>query len=296
MAGDDPMRFRIIGAERQTGDDVNVVVEAPDPAAAEVRAQRMQVLVERITEEPDELAPTKVPLVPHIRVDLDQGELEVRASIGRAGQLVRSVGRGYFGSWRRRTAVTSLAHLSAFLAIGWFGPSLGGCYPRGLFPPLEDVKQTLNEVGYYQVGEDFQKGIIRGRAAWQTGFVSDASQFVGVVNVYCALDNRSKVIAIASQYRHYSLNDLFARTSDKAFIARRIHAARLQRAFAQLVGKSPAGVPLLEPDVDSADDTWRGVTESRGFSIELLRWGEGEPDAHYTTDARLAIALDRSFR
>ena len=42
------MKFRIIGAERQTGDDVDVVVEEPTASSAEDRANRMGVLVERI--------------------------------------------------------------------------------------------------------------------------------------------------------------------------------------------------------------------------------------------------------
>lgn len=43
-----PMKFRIIGAERQTGDDVNLIVEEQDRASAERYAYRAGVLVERI--------------------------------------------------------------------------------------------------------------------------------------------------------------------------------------------------------------------------------------------------------
>jgi len=42
------MRFRIIGAERQTGADVDKVIEAPSQTAAEAQAHDMGVMVQRI--------------------------------------------------------------------------------------------------------------------------------------------------------------------------------------------------------------------------------------------------------
>lgn len=42
------MRFRIVGAERLTGDDVDMVIEAPTRGAAEAKAHRVNVLIERL--------------------------------------------------------------------------------------------------------------------------------------------------------------------------------------------------------------------------------------------------------
>ena len=42
------MHYRIIGAERQTGDDVDLVIEARSRGEAEAKAYRMNILVERV--------------------------------------------------------------------------------------------------------------------------------------------------------------------------------------------------------------------------------------------------------
>lgn len=42
------MKYRILGAERQTGDDVDMIIEAPTRGAAEAKAHRMNVLIERV--------------------------------------------------------------------------------------------------------------------------------------------------------------------------------------------------------------------------------------------------------
>ena len=42
------MKYRIFGAERQTGDDVDMIIEAPTRGAAEAKAHRMNVLIERV--------------------------------------------------------------------------------------------------------------------------------------------------------------------------------------------------------------------------------------------------------
>ncbi|HUU84531.1 MAG TPA: hypothetical protein VM243_13615 [Phycisphaerae bacterium] len=42
------MKFRITGAERLTGDDVDLILEAPTHAAAEAKAHRLNVLIEQL--------------------------------------------------------------------------------------------------------------------------------------------------------------------------------------------------------------------------------------------------------
>ena len=42
------MKFRILGAERLTGEDVDMIIEAPTRGAVEAKAHRMNVLIERI--------------------------------------------------------------------------------------------------------------------------------------------------------------------------------------------------------------------------------------------------------
>ncbi len=42
------MRYHILGAERQTGDDVDVIIEAASQKVAEAQAHRMNLLIERI--------------------------------------------------------------------------------------------------------------------------------------------------------------------------------------------------------------------------------------------------------
>jgi hypothetical protein len=57
------MKFRIIGAERQTGAEVSKVIEAPTPSAAEDRAHQMGVMVERIEmEAPPPVVAAPVPV------------------------------------------------------------------------------------------------------------------------------------------------------------------------------------------------------------------------------------------
>ena len=54
------MRYHILGAERQTGDDVDLIIEAASRKAAEAQAHRMNLLIECIEPlgEPGRRAPT----------------------------------------------------------------------------------------------------------------------------------------------------------------------------------------------------------------------------------------------
>ncbi|MFH0981679.1 MAG: hypothetical protein V2A79_09090 [Planctomycetota bacterium] len=55
------MRFRVIGLERGTGDPVDITFDAPTPSAAEEKANRMGVMVERIDLTETALAPLPPP-------------------------------------------------------------------------------------------------------------------------------------------------------------------------------------------------------------------------------------------
>ena len=67
------MHYRIIGAQRLTGDDVDIVIEAPSQGAAETKAHRLNVLIERIQPVDDRpavaLPPVPQSAVPPARID-----------------------------------------------------------------------------------------------------------------------------------------------------------------------------------------------------------------------------------
>jgi hypothetical protein len=55
------VKFRITGAHRETGDEMDLVIDAATPSAAEERANGMGVLIERIELETTPTAPAATP-------------------------------------------------------------------------------------------------------------------------------------------------------------------------------------------------------------------------------------------
>ncbi len=67
------MHYRIVGAARQTGFDVDIVIEAPSQGAAEAKAHQLNILIERIQPVDDRppvaLSLAAAPAAPPARID-----------------------------------------------------------------------------------------------------------------------------------------------------------------------------------------------------------------------------------
>ncbi|MHC4064099.1 MAG: hypothetical protein ACYSUI_06300 [Planctomycetota bacterium] len=287
------MKFRIIGAERQTGHDVDTVIEAPTPSAAEEQANQMNLLVERIeaADQPDHNG-----LLPHLSVDVERGEVEVRASMGRLARSGHTLVRAYVGCWKRKTAVTSLSHLCLVLAAGWFGSALFARYPRGTFPPFNEVKQILNEEKYFRADVGFTGELLRGRSTLATSFVRDATQHVGIIKVHCDVEDRERVIALTTHYKHYPLLERLALLRNSEKMSELAHGSNVPAIVRQFTGASLETIELTKDEAEPlSNHMWFGQLFNGGFRIDVICICEGPPSQD-ASDSRSVLLLDRSFQ
>ena len=302
------MKFRIIGAERETGAYAETIVDAPTPSAAEERANAIGILLERMEPVIEPLESERLPsrsvsnriddvppmTLPNVSAEANRGQLHVRTSVWR---LVAAPLWLYIRCWRSRTGVTALSHVCVVLAAAWAATVLVSDHTKGAFPPLAEFGHALNRHGYFRLDREANPDIIRGRAASRVDFGLNANQPVGIIHVYTDLNDPARVIAFTSAFRTTGLGQSLIPPDelDEQAITAMFHRIRTPEVVEEFCGAKLWAISLARTKAgDYLPDRWMGQCAQNGYIVQLLRWGDAPPDP-MEGDDRMVIALDSSF-